>query len=77
MEYLSALITISQFKIHCYQDFLGSPAVKIPHLHWRGHGFNPWLGPHATRCGPQSNKTPHNKVTDKPRQIRHTEYFCT
>ena len=30
IEYLSALITISQFKIHHYQDFLGNPAVKTP-----------------------------------------------
>ena len=30
IEYLSTLITISQFKIHDYQDFLGNPAVKTP-----------------------------------------------
>ena len=44
MEYLSALITISQFKIHRYQDFLGSPAVKTPCFPCSGHRFHLWLG---------------------------------
>ena len=27
-----------------YMDFPGGPVVKIPYLHCREHGFDPWLG---------------------------------
>ena len=33
-------------------DFHGGPVVKIPHLHCRGWGLDPWSGtkiPHATQ----------------------------
>ena len=26
------------------QDFIGGPVVKILRFHYKGHGFNPWLG---------------------------------
>ena len=27
-----------------YRAFPGSPVVKTPHSHHRGHGFDPWSG---------------------------------
>ena len=36
------------------RDFFGSPVVKTPHLHFKGHGWIPDWGikiPHATRYG--------------------------
>ena len=31
-------------KIVCSEDFPGSPVVKTPRFHCRGHGFDPWSG---------------------------------
>ena len=31
--------------------------VKIPHFHFRGHGFDPWSGKfHVPLCAPQKRK---------------------
>ena len=26
------------------REFAGDPVVRTPRFHFRGHGFNPWLG---------------------------------
>ena len=32
------------------RDFPDSPVVKAPHVHCRGHGFDPWLGNSQPSC---------------------------
>ena len=33
-------------------NFPGGPVVKIPHVHWRGCEFHPWLGKCLSGCPP-------------------------
>ena len=35
---------VQHLKINLHRDFPGSPVVKTPHFHCRGHGFDPWSG---------------------------------
>ena len=48
------------------QDFPGTPVVKTPSFHCRGHGFDPWSGkiPHAVEqlspCATTTEPASHN-----------------
>ena len=33
-----------ELKENMGRDFPGGPVVKTPCFHYRGHGFDPWLG---------------------------------
>ena len=47
------------------------------HTFTEGAWVQSLVGPSCHTVWPPKQQTPQNKVTDKPRQIQHTEYFCT
>ena len=56
-KYLFLLVTIphTSYKKISTGYFPGSPVVKTPRFHCRGHGFNPWSG----------TKIPHTQTKEK------------
>ena len=47
-------------KVHSLRDFFGSPVVKTPHFHCRGHGFSLWLGTKIPHVAQPKNKKIHS-----------------
>lgn len=58
------------------RDFSGSPVVKTPSFHRRGHGFSPWSGSLKSRVLPPKQTENHSGVDNaKHRGIHAVEQY--
>ena len=56
MSYVSCIGRWGTLFKKCLTDFSGSPMVKIQHFHYKGQGFNPWLGKFCMPWGTTKKK---------------------